>query len=217
MWPDVKYEPGTLRVVAYDAEGRAVAEKEVHTAGEPYRLEAVADTFALRAGTDDLCYIRVRMLDAEGNLVPDADHLVRFAVNGAGAFRAAANGDPTCTDPFQEPQMHLFSGELTAIVATTGAAGSFTFTAEADGVLPATVGRTVDEGPITSVDRLQAPGSPAIRLSAGIITVESATPCRVAVYAPDGRCVARGRGNRVDVRHLPAGIYVIGGQKVVVK
>ena len=72
MWPDVKYEPGTLRVVAYDAEGRAVAEKEVHIAGEPYRLEAVADTFSLRAGTDDLCYIRVRMLDAEGNLVPDA-------------------------------------------------------------------------------------------------------------------------------------------------
>lgn len=33
MWMDTKYEPGTLKVVAYDKEGNAVAEEEVHTAG----------------------------------------------------------------------------------------------------------------------------------------------------------------------------------------
>ena len=36
----------------------------------------------------------------------------------------------------------------------------------------------------------------------------------MAVYATDGRCVARGRGNRVDVRHLPAGIYVVHAANV---
>ncbi len=139
MWPDVKYEPGTLRVVAYDEAGNAVAEEEVHTAGKAYRLEAVADTLPLKAGGRDLCYIRVRMLDADGNLVPDANQLVEFSVKGAATYKAAANGDATCLDLFQEPKMHLFNGQLTAIVATTDKPGTFTFTAKAKGVKAATV------------------------------------------------------------------------------
>ena len=144
MWPDVKYEPGTLKVVAYDADGKAVAETEVHTAGKAYRLEAVADTLPLRAGGRDLCYIRVRMLDKDGNLVPDAGQLVEFSVKGAGTYKAAANGDATCLDLFHEPRMHLFNGQLTAIVATTDKAGTFTFTAKAKGVKSATVKCTVE-------------------------------------------------------------------------
>lgn len=144
MWPDVKYEPGTLRVVAYDAEGRAVAEKELHTAGKAYRLEAVADTLPLHAGGRDLCYIRVRLVDREGNLVPTDGRLVEFSVKGAGTFKAAANGDATCIDLFHEPRMHLFNGQLTAIVATGDRPGTFTFTARAKGVKAATVECRVD-------------------------------------------------------------------------
>ena len=143
MWPDVKYEAGTLRVVAYDADGKAVAEEEVHTAGPAYRLEAVADTLPLRAGGRDLCYIRVRMLDRDGNLVPTANQLVEFSVKGAGTYKAAANGDATCIEPFQEPRMHLFNGQLTAIVATTDKSGKFTFTARSKGVKSAKVECTV--------------------------------------------------------------------------
>ena len=143
MWPDVKYEPGTLRVVAYDAAGQAVAESEVHTAGPAYRLEAVADTLPLRAGGRDLCYIRVRMLDRDGNLVPAANQLVEFSVKGAATYKAAANGDATCLDPFQEPRMHLFNGQLTAIVATGDRPGTFTFTAKTKGVKSASVKCTV--------------------------------------------------------------------------
>lgn len=144
MWPDVKYEAGTLKVVAYDENGTARAEREIHTAGEAYRLEAVADTLPLHAGGRDLCYIRVRMVDREGNLVPTANQLVTFSVKGAGVFKAAANGDATCLDLFHEPQMHLFNGQLTAIVATTDKAGTFTFTAKSKGVKSASVKRSVE-------------------------------------------------------------------------
>ena len=43
MWMDTRYEPGTVKVVAYDNEGKAVAEKEVHTAGKPHHLVLTAD------------------------------------------------------------------------------------------------------------------------------------------------------------------------------
>ncbi len=144
MWPAVKYEPGVLKVVAYDKAGRAVAETETRTAGPAYRLEVEADTLPLRAGGRDLCYIRVRMVDRDGNLVPGDSRLVEFSVKGAATYKAAANGDATCLDPFQAPRMHLFGGQLTAIVATTDKAGAFTFTARAKGVKSASLTRTVE-------------------------------------------------------------------------
>ena len=104
----------------------------------------MADTLPLHAGGRDLCYIRVRMVDREGNLVPTANQLVTFSVKGEGVFKAAANGDATCLDLFHEPQMHLFNGQLTAIVATTDKAGTFTFTAKSKGVKSASVKRSVE-------------------------------------------------------------------------
>ena len=212
MWPDVVYEPGTLKVVAYDADGNAVAEKEVHTAGDPYRLEAVADTLSLHAGGRDLCYIRVRMLDKDGNLVPDADDLVRFTVSGAGEFKASANGDPTCTDAFTTARMHLFSGELTAIVATTDEAGTFTFTASASRVEPATVVCTVEGSVGTSISNIAADHKPELEIVDNVVNATSALPCDLYVYSPDGRCVARTKGNSMNLNSLPAGVYIVTAQ-----
>ncbi|MDE7126034.1 MAG: DUF4982 domain-containing protein, partial [Muribaculaceae bacterium] len=63
MWMDTKYEPGTLRVVAYDNNGNPVAEKEVRTAGKPHHIELVADRDVLKADGRDLSFINVRVVD----------------------------------------------------------------------------------------------------------------------------------------------------------
>ena len=60
MWMDTKYEPGTLKVVAYDKDGNAVAEEEVHTAGKPHHIELSADRTNLTAEGKDLSFINVR-------------------------------------------------------------------------------------------------------------------------------------------------------------
>ena len=41
MWMDTKYEAGVVKVVAYDNNGKAVAEKEIRTAGKPYALQPI--------------------------------------------------------------------------------------------------------------------------------------------------------------------------------
>ena len=38
MWMDVPYEPGEVKVVAYDASGKPAEEKVVRTAGKPHHL-----------------------------------------------------------------------------------------------------------------------------------------------------------------------------------
>jgi beta-galactosidase len=123
MWNDVKYAPGSIKVVAYDAQGKAVATEEVKTAGAPHHIKLVADHSALAADGQDLAYVTARVEDKDGNLCPDATNQLQIAVTGTGRFRAVGNGDATCLEPFHQPQMHAFHGQLVAVVQATDKAG----------------------------------------------------------------------------------------------
>lgn len=134
MWNDVKYAPGSIKVVAYDAQGKVVATEEIKTAGAPHHIQLVADRTALTADGKDLAFITARVEDAQGNLCPDAAQSLSFAVSGAGSFRAIGNGDPTSLESFQKPQMKVFQGQLVAIVQTNTAAGTVQVKASSTGL-----------------------------------------------------------------------------------
>ena len=138
MWMDTRYEPGTVKVVAYDEQGNAVAEKEIKTAGKPYRIELTADRSTIAADGRDLSFVTVKVVDKEGNLCPNASNQISFKVKGKGYYRAGANGDPTSLESFQEPRMKVFSGMMTAIVASTEEPGN-TLEATAKGLKKATL------------------------------------------------------------------------------
>ena len=134
MWMDTKYEPGTIKVVAYDEDGNAVEEKEIRTAGKPHRLVLEADRNVINADGKDLSFITVSVVDKDGNICPDVNELVKFNVKGAGKYKAAANGDAASLDLFQLPQMHVFSGKLVAIVEAGEVPGDIQLTATMKGV-----------------------------------------------------------------------------------
>lgn len=138
MWNETPYEPGELKVVAYDKDGNRAAEKIVRTAGKPHHLVVTSNTDKLAANGDDLAYLTVQVADKEGNIVPVDSRRVKFNVTGAGSFEATANGDPTCILPFQNAEMDLFSGAATAIVRSGSQPGDIKFTVSAKGVKPAT-------------------------------------------------------------------------------
>ncbi len=129
MWMDTKYEPGTVKIVAYDKEGNAVAEKEMHTAGKPHHIELEVDRDLITADGKDLAFVTVKVVDKKGNLCPTSDNEISFKVTGNGYYRAGANGDPTSLESFQEPHMKVFSGMMTAIVSSTEEAGKITLEA----------------------------------------------------------------------------------------
>jgi len=139
MWMDTKYEAGTVKVVAYDENGKAVATKEMRTAGKPHRLVLEADRDVITADGKDLSYITVSVVDKEGNPCPNVNELVTFTVKGAGSYRAGANGDPTSLDLFHLPRMHLFNGKLVAIVESSEQPGTITLQATARGLQKASV------------------------------------------------------------------------------
>ena len=124
MWMDVKYEPGTLKVVAFNDEGEPVAEKEVKTAGKPYKIVLSPDKRTIKSNGKDLSFVEVSVVDKNGNPCPTATNQLKFKVKGVGSFRAACNGDATSLELFHLPTMKLFSGKLVVLVQSTDDAGS---------------------------------------------------------------------------------------------
>lgn len=124
MWMDVKYEPGTVKVVAFDDAGNAVAEKEICTAGKPHHLELEADRKIISADGKDLGYITVSVVDKDGNLCPTATDQLNFKVSGAGKFKAVCNGDATSLEMFHLPTMKTFSGKLVVTLQSLNEAGN---------------------------------------------------------------------------------------------
>ena len=130
-WNNVVYEPGELKVVVYDEMGKNCGEQTVKTAGKPANLQLSVWTQHsnqsplpsggagggfLFADSQDLAFVTVSLVDAEGTLIPDAADQLRFEVEGAGSFRAVCNGDATSLEPFTLPTMKLFNGQLVVIV-----------------------------------------------------------------------------------------------------
>ena len=139
-WNNVRYEPGELRVVVYDANGNKAGEQTLRTAGKPAHLKLDAWTQqsaalpflsegqvgSLKADGDDLAFVTVSLTDKHGTLVPDAADQLTFDVTGAGRFEAVCNGDATSLETFTKPTMKLFNGQLVVVVRAAKQAGTLT-------------------------------------------------------------------------------------------
>ena len=119
-WNDVKYEPGELKVVVYDADGREAGSKIIKTASAPSALKLDVWT------EHDLAFVTVSLTDANGTLIPHADDQLTFEVSGAGTFEAVCNGDATSLESFTQPTMRLFNGQLVVIVRSAKEPGTLT-------------------------------------------------------------------------------------------
>ena len=115
-WNNVKYEPGEIKVVAYDYDGTAKGEKIIRTAGAPARIVLKADRNTISSKGEDLSFVTVSVVDKNGTPCPTATNNMKFNVSGAGKFRAACNGDATSLVAFNSTEMPLFSGELVVVV-----------------------------------------------------------------------------------------------------
>ncbi len=138
-WDSVCYEPGVVRAVAYK-NGEKWAETETRTTGKAVRLHALPDKTVVQSDGEDLVFVRVSALDADGFEVPVAEPVITSKISGPGVIRATDNGDPTCLIPFHEPTRPAFNGLYLAIVkAKRGETGKLHLSFETPGLQNAEV------------------------------------------------------------------------------
>jgi beta-galactosidase len=140
---DVPYAPGELHALGLDRSGKVVAETRLTTTGPAKALKFTADRKAIRADRNDLAYVTVEVVDANGQRVPNAKVLVKFAVSGVGELAAQGSGVPNEPASFRAPDRETFQGRCLAILRPLGGKpGTITLRAAAEGLQSAEV--TVD-------------------------------------------------------------------------
>jgi len=136
MWK-VPFAPGTLKAISRTG-GKDVLVQEVKTAGAPAKLVVIADRSSIRADGTDLSFLTVDVLDANGVIVPNADNLVKFQVEGSGAIVGVDNGNPVSHESFKAPQRKAFHGKCLVVVQSGEKPEIIKLTATSEG-LPATL------------------------------------------------------------------------------
>ncbi len=137
MWR-VTFEPGTLKAISRK-NGKTVLIKEIKTAGAPAKIELVADRATIKADGKDLCFVTARIVDKNGNLVPDANNLITFTITGNAAIAATDNGYQADTVSFASPQRQAWKGMALAIVRPASKKGNSTLIAKASGLISGTI------------------------------------------------------------------------------
>jgi beta-galactosidase len=134
VWDDVKYEPGEVKVIAFDETGKPTMENSIKTASEPYQLQLVSKYTKIKADGESLSFVEVNVVDKEGNFCPTANFPIKFTVEGEGTFHAAGNGNSTDITAFQSNERNCFNGKCLVLIQSTEKAGMITLSASSEGL-----------------------------------------------------------------------------------
>ena len=130
----VKYAPGELKAVSRK-NGNVVLEKVIYTAGPAAKLVLTADRSELTADGKDLSFITVKVMDKDGNLIPNADHLIDFKVEGDAVLAAVDNGSPISHESFKASHRKAFNGLALAIIKSGMKTSTVKVTASSKGLV----------------------------------------------------------------------------------
>ncbi|MCX5638078.1 MAG: DUF4982 domain-containing protein, partial [Planctomycetota bacterium] len=127
---DVPYEPGTLKAVGRK-DGKIVTE-ELHTATKPSTIRLSADRKDIDADAQDIINVKAEIVDENGLIVPDANNLIEFKVEGEGNLIGTDNGNPQDKTQMKSKQRNAFNGLAFAVIQSTEKSGNIRITAVSD-------------------------------------------------------------------------------------
>lgn len=129
----VPYTPGILRAVGL-RNNLQVAESVLTTAGPATNLRLTPDRIVIGADGQDLSFVTVEAVDAQGRLQPHADQEVHFAIGGPGVIAAVGNGDGQDPASYQGDRRKLYQGRALVVIRSSKQPGPITVTASAQGL-----------------------------------------------------------------------------------
>jgi beta-galactosidase len=135
---DVPYEPGVLKAVG-KRNDEVVFTKEIRTTGKTADIRLSVDRNVIKADQRDVAHVTIEIVDPDGNVVPAADNLVKFTVEGEGKLIGVDNGNPRDHNSYQISKHHAFNGLCLAIVPSTKKPGKIRFEARANGLKKAVI------------------------------------------------------------------------------
>lgn len=129
---NVPFEAGKLEAIAYKKGRKLEAKRE--TTGDAYQLVVTPDKTTMPADGEDAAVVNVSVVDRQGRLVPDANNLVRFSLQGDAKIIGVGNGNPSSHEPDKYSgdngwERKLFNGHCQVILQGGKTKGNIKFEA----------------------------------------------------------------------------------------
>jgi beta-galactosidase len=129
----VPYEHGELKAVASE-NGSDVATKVLRTTGEAVAIRLVPDRNKIKADRNDLSFVKIEIVDANGLIVPQDSVPVRLTLSGNGEIAASGNANPKDMTSVNRPQVNTYNGEALAVIRPLDKEGKIKLIAESSGL-----------------------------------------------------------------------------------
>ena len=139
-----EYQPGTVEAVSYTA-GKEVSRASMRTAGRPVSIRLNAETKAMKADGASLCHVNAELVDENGNVVPDADVLLKAEVSGAAELLGFGSGNPITEENYSRGLFTSYLGRALAVLCAGYEAGDAKLTVSAEGLGKAEIGLQVKQ------------------------------------------------------------------------
>jgi beta-galactosidase len=129
---DVPYQPGELRAIAFE-NGKEISSKILKTAGEPEQISLIADRNIINADRNDLSFVKIEVIDGNGQLVPGDSVGIKLTLTGNGELVASGNANPKDMASVNRKEILSWRGKAQAVIRPSGS-GYVKLTAESDGL-----------------------------------------------------------------------------------
>ncbi len=131
----IEYQPGTLVAKSFN-NGKETGSKTLATTGKPTAVRLVPDRKSITASQNDLCYVKVEVVDEKGNIVPYIDDIeISYQITGNAIIAGAGNGSYNDATSFQQNHKKVFQGRGLVIIRPTGKSGTIMLKAKANGLI----------------------------------------------------------------------------------
>jgi len=132
---EVPYQPGELKAIALE-NGKELASKALNTPGEPAAIRLTAERNKLKADRNDLAFLKIEVIDANGLLVPHDAIPVELILSGNGELVASGNANPKDMESVNQPQLKTYKGKAQAIIRPFSTGGEIRLRVESEGLIP---------------------------------------------------------------------------------
>jgi beta-galactosidase len=133
---DVPYYPGALTAIARSA-GQEIARETIATVGAASALRLSSEPETLFADRGSVAHVLLEVIDANGQIAPDAVVPVHFEVSGSAQIIGVGSANPRNVDSFRRPEHETYHGQAQVVLRSTAKAGSVRLRAQANGLQPA--------------------------------------------------------------------------------
>ncbi len=141
---DVPYSPGTLKAVGKRG-GEIVFTKTIQTADQPFAIKLKTDRKTLKSDARDILHVEVQVVDKNDNVVPTANNMIYFTIEGEGKIIGVDNGNPYDHDSYKANKRSVFNGMGLVIIQSTHKSGEIKFVAKSDSLKSAEIKCSVEK------------------------------------------------------------------------